>query len=200
LSLTKREVFILAALAVLLLLGAFLRSGGLWRSQDEIPVASEGEKENADAIEDADADEDENNLLYVDVAGAVKNPGVISLPEESRVYRALDKVGLKDDADVERINRARPLVDGEKLLIPYEGENESEAPENTVSLENGEININRADLRDLTELSGIGEVRAQSILDYREEHGPFQDISEIQEVSGIGTATFENIRDDITVY
>lgn len=194
--LNKREIIIVAVLAVLLLLGAFFRKGGIFDSGEELtkPHAQE-----SDGTGEEREDEEKMKKIYVDVAGAVENPGVIRLPTAARVYQALDKVVLQNDADLENINRARPLVDGEKIYVPRQGDKMDSMEEGNV-IEQGKTNINRASLPQLMKLSGIGEVRAQSIITYREEHGPFQELGQIKEVSGIGPSIYESIKDDISIY
>lgn len=165
--------------------------------------------------------------IKVDVSGATVNPGVYELSEGGRVEDALDAAGgLSDEADREwvakNLNLAAKLFDGDKLYIPKVGETEPAAvapiPQNVAGVVSevetspgGEssncsrVNINKASAATLADcLSGIGQSgpeggRAQSIINYREAHGGFKSIEEIQEVSGIGPKTFEKIKDQITV-
>jgi competence protein ComEA len=141
------------------------------------------------------------NRIKVDVAGAVTNPGVYELDEEARVEGALNAAGGisgKADRDwvAKNLNLAAKLSDGDKLYIPEVGETS-----NTSSTSNcSRVNINTASAGTLDEcLSGIGPAYAQNIIDYREAHGGFKSIEEIQEVRGIGPKTFEKIKDQITV-
>lgn len=160
-------------------------------------------------------------LLAVDVSGAVKNPGVYEVLEDSRVEDALEAAGgLADDASTDwvakNLNLAAKLSDGDKIYIPTQREIErtaagvvsgldaqvplpASAP--VVSETNcSKVNINSASAGTLEEcLSGIGPTYAQRIVEYRESHGGFKSIEEIQEVKGIGPATFAKIKDQITV-
>jgi competence protein ComEA len=145
--------------------------------------------------------------IIVHVTGAVNKPGVYSLPAGSRVDEAIEKAGgLASDADTSIVNLAMLLEDGIQIWIPYklnEGVN-LDAPVVEVSVPTpsqlaGKININTATQIELESLSGIGPVIAKAIIQYRLDNGPFTEIEEIQEVSGIGPATFEKIKLYITV-
>jgi competence protein ComEA len=157
--------------------------------------------------------------IVVHVIGAVPRPGVYEFAEGARVRDAVDAAGgLLASANPDAINLAALLTDGQQLNIPYQAGSEPPPDETTLELpgaastsetesggESGDgssgelININTASLEELDSLPGIGPTLAQRIIDYREEHGPFATIEEIMEVSGIGPATFENIKDLITV-
>ena len=115
--------------------------------------------------------------LYID--GAVANPGIYPLKEGDTLQTLLSDAAVEPDADLSHI----------ELYIPREGEDQS--PQ--------KIDINRAEPWLLEALPGIGEVLAQRIVDYRSENGPFRRIEDLFQVSGIGEATFENIKDFITV-
>jgi len=115
--------------------------------------------------------------LYI--GGAVANPGIYSLKEGDTLQTLLSDAGIEPDADLSHI----------EIYIPREGE--EQAPQ--------KIDINRAEPWLLEALPGIGEVLAQRIVDYRSENGPFKRIEDLLKVSGIGEATFEKIRDYITV-
>jgi len=147
--------------------------------------------------------------IRIHVAGAVVRPGVYSLEEDSRVEDAVDAAGgFVVEADKNALNLAARLEDGERLDIPYVAGYVPEEQEGFVVVTEGTpsplagdelVNINTASLEELDKLPGIGRTTAQKIIDYREENGPFVSIEEIVNVSGIGPATFEEIRDLITV-
>ena len=113
------------------------------------------------------------------IGGAVANPGIYSLKEGDTLQALLSDAGVEPDADLSNI----------ELHISREGEEQS--PQ--------KIDINRAEPWLLEALPGIGEVLAQRIVDYRSENGPFKRIEDLLKVSGIGPATFEKIKDYITV-
>lgn len=144
--------------------------------------------------------------INVDVSGAVLHPGVYELPPGSRVEDAIEAAGgFLPDAYPESLNMAAPLSDGTKVLVPLRPETSEENPDATSSKTpiygaGFPININTASKNTLTALPGIGEVKAQAIIDYRTEHGPFTDPEQLMEVSGIGPATYEKLKDYITIY
>lgn len=137
--------------------------------------------------------------LRVYVSGAVNNPDVYTVPPDSIAKDALLAAGGPvPDADLDRINLAAPLADGEHVYVPAVGE--ENLPVRSVSgipvLD--KVDINTASGAELEELPGIGPSLAQRILDYREANGPFVTIEDIVNVSGIGPATYENLKDLIT--
>jgi competence protein ComEA len=139
-------------------------------------------------------------MVYV--SGAVMQPGVYQLAPGSRVKDALEAAGgPASKAELEWLNLAAHLEDGDQIWVPQTGENPASSPARSPTGEPGWklVNLNTATVELLEELPGIGPVTAEKILVYREEHGPFQSIEEIQNVSGIGPATFERIKDLITV-
>jgi len=126
--------------------------------------------------------------IQVHIEGAVVNPGVYSLNLDDRVTDAVEAAGgFAGDADLEAVNLAAKLSDGDRVYIHRTGE----VPQ--------KININTADVWLLDALHGIGEELAQDIIDYRTENGPFQAIEDLINVNGIGPALFEQIKDKITV-
>lgn len=145
--------------------------------------------------------------IIVHVTGAVINPGVYSLPSGSRVKDAIEKSGgLLSDADTTLINLAMLLEDGEQVWVPYHLDDVMGLDKPAVlegepaqGQQTRKININTASQIELESLSGIGPVIAKAVIQYRLENGPFKDIEEIQEVSGIGPVTFEKIKPIITV-
>ena len=147
----------------------------------------------------------EVKYIYVDIAGAVKKPGVLKLEEDTRIYQAIEiSGGLMAEADVSTINMAAKLKDENKIYIPEIGEkldisinNNSQSISGTDN--NIQININSANSQELQELSGVGPSTAEKIIEYRELHGSFQKIEEIMNVSGIGVKTFDKFKDKIYI-
>jgi competence protein ComEA len=116
--------------------------------------------------------------IVIDVEGAVARPGVLELPGGARVGEAIEASGgFLDDADRSALNLARPLVDGEQVYVPAQGEYLS-----------GPVNVNRADAADLEALPGIGAVLAERIVADRAANGPFAALADLERVSGIGPA------------
>ncbi len=140
--------------------------------------------------------------MQVYISGAVAHPDVYTLPPDAIVRDAVEAAGgFTADADRDRINLAQHLSDGEHIHIPRLGEAPTPAPQISegTPLPSGPIDINTATQAELETLPGIGPALAQRIIEYREEHGPFASIEQIQNVSGIGPAKFEAIKDLITV-
>lgn len=167
----------------------------------------------------------DNHEKKLNIKGAVVNPGVYSFNEGERVIDAINKSGgLLENADTSVINLSKNLFDemvivvytvdevnemkGKNILIQYV-EKECNCPtlSNDACLSNdsvkesdsSKISINNASVEELTKLSGIGKSKAKSIVEYRNEHGLFSSIDEILNVSGIGEALFEKIKDNITI-
>ncbi len=130
------------------------------------------------------------NTLLTYISGEVLYSGVYALDRGSRVKDLLLKAKITTDADLEKINLAAPLYDGQKIHIPKKGE-----AEYTGSL----MNINTATKRDLTSLSGIGKNFAEKIIEYRNIYGDFTDIEGLKQISGFGKSRFEKIKDLICV-
>ena len=131
-------------------------------------------------------------MITVYISGAVATPGVYSLPEESRAEAAvLAAGGFLPGAEQDNINLAMTLVDGQQINVP--------GIVDTSHVNAGRVNINTATAAELNTLPGIGPTTAQSIVDYRLQHGLFQVIQDIQNVPGVGPATYAVIKDYITV-
>lgn len=141
--------------------------------------------------------------IMIYVCGAVVNPDVYSLLEGSRVKEAVEAAGgFASDADRVRINLARRLSDGEQVYVPRVGEEALPVtpPAAVVPGQAGsKININAATVEELDTLPGIGPAYAERIVSYRRDFGPFGKLEDIKKVRGIGNATFEEIKDLITV-
>jgi competence protein ComEA len=141
--------------------------------------------------------------ITVDVKGAVLNPGIYHLPSGSRVYDAVQAAGgLSEQANSESVNLAALLADGDAVQVASLGQLSSGsagAPSSSQLGSAGPIDMNRASETELTELPGIGEVRAQAIITYRTEHGPFANVEDLLAVPGIGEGTLDKIRSMITV-
>jgi competence protein ComEA len=137
--------------------------------------------------------------IFVDVAGAVNNPGVYSLSGQSRVIDAIKAAGdSAPGADLSTINLARIVSDGEQIYVDSSSTSKSYGS-GKKNVRVGPVNLNRATKSQLDTLDGIGPVIAQRIIDYRKVNGPFLTIEDIQKVSGIGTAKFAQIKSKIQV-
>jgi len=137
--------------------------------------------------------------LMVDVAGAVVNPGVYSLPLNARVVEAIKAAGgLKKGADTSDINQARILKDGEQIYV-YPSAASSGGVSRPVVRKNGPIMINRATVKDFESLDGIGPVLANRIITYRKSNGPFMAIEDLLKVPGIGQSKFAQFKEKLRV-
>lgn len=156
----------------------------------------------------------ENTVIYVDVTGAVKAPGVYTLPAGSRVFEAIALAGgAREDASLENLNQAGILQDGQQIRVYTEEEAAQMAQQGSLpslpgaetaagqkeSQEASKVNINTAGKEELMTLTGIGETRAEAILAYRQETGGFQAPEDLMQVEGIKEKTFEKLKDQITV-
>lgn len=147
--------------------------------------------------------EENENFIYVDIKGEVKNPGVYKLENDSRIFQLISKAGgLTQFASTKGINLSSKLKDEEVVYIPNETEiADVENPfiKNDDTNDGLKININQAPVELLDTLPGIGLSTAQNIIDYIETNGYFDGIHDITNVTGIGESTFEKIKDYITV-
>lgn len=159
----------------------------------------------AEEVEDNFENEEDKIVIYI--TGEVVNQGVIELEYGSRISDAIEKAGgITETANINNVNLAYKLEDGQKIYIPNINETEveivQEGEDGVVddSSENEEIiNINNATSTELQNLQGIGETLAQNIIDYREENGRFKNIEELMNVPGIGESKFNNIKEQIKV-
>ena len=174
-------------------------------STTEVTVDTKKEQDQAN-------DESKSAKIYVDISGAVKQPGVYQLSEGARLFDLLKQAGgLTEDAAIQTVNQAMIIQDQQKIIILTQAQAESLDTENInngnleeKSDENSpkdaeKLNINQADLTQLQQLSGIGEKKAQAIIDYRNENGSFKTIEDLAKVTGIGEKTVEKLRDSITI-
>lgn len=203
---------------------------GLQEAKAEVDAESSeektsGQKSKVEADEKkSDSEEMQPEMIYVDVCGAVANPGVFQLAAGSRVFQAIEAAGgYLPEAALTCVNRAGVLTDGQQLYILTQEEMERQGldPAEMAGASDGQmngsagtgqntgmtaqvqqdnrININTADEAQLTTLTGIGATRAQAIIAYREENGPFAAIEDIMNVQGIKEGTFAKIKDEIVV-
>lgn len=180
-------------------------------------------------------------IIYVDVCGAVAEPGVYELSSDSRVFQAIEKAGgYLPEAAVSYLNRARSLSDGQQIYVPTReevdsqtipptqdgttqtgtiadnnvngtgstdstkigkasGDNQQPTSDSAGGSADSRINLNTADVSQLTTLTGVGESKALAIIAYREENGPFTSVEDIMNVPGIKEGTYEKIKDKIAI-
>ncbi len=219
----RRKKFVAVLAAVLLAQACFLLAGceagekpedGL----EELEVSSGGENagdsggkaaeksggDSGQAAGEHGGDVSEEGDVYVYVCGAVNAPGVYELKEGARVFEAIQLAGgLTEAAAADAVNQARIVTDGEQIRVPTVEEAQNQgagvAGEVTEGTENNKININTAGKEELMMLTGIGEAKAESIMDYREKNGSFTSIEELMQIEGIKEGVFNKIKDDITI-
>jgi competence protein ComEA len=194
-----REVAALAVLAVAVVAGAgfaFVRS----RPKPEPATQPQAVTVVASASPSASP----AASLVVHVAGAVLRPGVYTFAAGSRVGDAIAAAGGQaPGADVNSINLARPLTDGERVWIPRKGEtpppDPGGGPGSAGGASGGKVNINTASASELENLPGIGPALAERIVEYRTQHGPFRTVKDLMKVTGIGEKKFAALEDQVTV-
>lgn len=208
-SFTKRDQIVILMLVIVVIFIAGYNAINKRMKVDldtDAKEVNDGEKE--EVIDELDEENKEDEIIMVHITGQVYNPGLVQLESGSRVIDAVEKAGgLTNDADLDRINLARKVVDEEKLYIPRIGEEIDENKEELQTVENagnegesssGKVNINTASKEEIMTLPGIGEVLATRIVEYR-ENNKFTTIEDIKNVSGIGSKKFEGIKDLIIV-
>ena len=150
----------------------------------------------------------EEEKIFVYVIGAVNNPGIVEAPLDSRLYEIIEIAGgFAENADETAINLAVTVTDEEKIIIPYKesATNQKETTrinqlyKESTKTSSDKININTANIDELKTLSGIGQSTAEKIINYRKENSKFDKIEDIKNVSGIGDAKFNSIKDKIVV-
>ena len=183
----KRSLLSISALVIALSIFLVMRG-----ATEEIPLVPEGL-----AVTEAVAQ------VTVDVAGAVKVPGVYTLPANSRVMDAIKAAGDKlKGADVSDINLARIVKDGEQIYIYPPNKSGSAiriSPQRAKAKATGPIALNRASAKELESLDGIGPVLAARIIAYLNQNGPFLTVDDLMKVSGIGTVKFAQFKEKLRV-
>lgn len=157
---------------------------------------------------DTSAEENKKNQIVVEIKGAIKNPNVYWIDEDSIVEDLINKAGgLNEDANINSINRAEKLKNHQLIVIPDNNNNNNENDNvnvnilgsNNNKLSSNLIDINTADEKELDSLPGVGPSKAKDIISYREKNGGFKSIEDIKNVKGIGESSFEKIKDKIIV-
>ena len=168
-----------------------------------------------EVLVNAEEKEYKGDTIIVHITGEVKEPGIIELPSEARIADAIEAAGgTTEGADLDEVNLAFVLSDGQKVYIPNKNEKEVSGEKVYITAGSGnniivqdkveegkkqKVNINAAKQEDFEQLPGIGPSIAQRIVEYRDQNGKFTSIDELQEVKGIGEAKFENIKEYVTI-
>ena len=143
----------------------------------------------------------QETVIFVDIKGAVKNPGVYQMKVGDRVKDAIDAAGgLTEEADSQKVNLAKRLEDQMAIVVPKVGEEAEEIPAGETRKEatkEGKVNINTATVEELKTLKGVGENKAEAIIEYRTKNGSFQTKEDLMKVRGIGKKLFESFQERI---
>lgn len=172
--------------------------------QAEVAAVSKDSSSEKEIKKEEREESPEQDLITVDVKGAVKSPGIYDLPVGSRVHDAVQKAGgLTEEADSKSLNLAQKVSDEALVYVPTKGEEAAsqQAASGTTPSTSKEkkINLNKASLEELKQVKGLGGKRAQDIIDHREANGKFKSVDELKKVSGIGAKTIEKLKDYVTV-
>ena len=187
-----------AVIAVILLL--LVAVGGLLPKKEEAVEETEVVVTTVLA-EKTEASTTQETVIFVDIKGAVKNPGVYQMKVGDRVKDALDAAGgLTEEADSQKVNLAKRLEDQMVIVVPKVGEEAEEIPAGETRNEatkEGKVNINTATVEELKTLKGVGEKKAEAIIEYRKKNGSFQTKEDLMKVRGIGKKLFESFQERI---
>ncbi|KMN45275.1 helix-hairpin-helix domain-containing protein [Bacillus sp. LK2] len=157
--------------------------------------AKDVEKKRKPKVSDT---KEQKKIIIIGVKGAVFKEGVYEMKEGDRVKDAVEKAGgLLPDADMKKVNLAQMVQDQMILYVPNKNELVQEGA--AFSKSEDKVQINTASKEQLEKITGIGSRKAESILKYREEHGPFRKIEDLLEIDGIGTKSLEKIKDQIII-
>ena len=172
--------------------------------QAEVAAISKDSSSDKEVNKEEKEESPEQDLITVDVKGAVKSPGIYDLPVGSRVHDAVQKAGgLTEEADSKSLNLAQKVSDEALVYVPTKGEeatSQQAASETSPSTSKEKrVNLNKASLEELKQVKGLGGKRAQDIIDHREANGKFKSVDELKKVSGIGAKTIEKLKDYVTV-
>lgn len=208
----RKKKILFCTVAAMMLLGIAGCENAGEKVQDETLTLQEAADDQAETEKKENVSENqgtEDEMIIVHVCGKVRKEGVVTLPAGSRIYQAIEMAGgMTDEAASSCLNLAEVLTDGARVYVPGKEEVEQgnfmagdgTGMNSSLSGDKEEkVDINRASKEELMTLSGIGESRAEAILQYREEHGAFASIEDLKNVSGIKDGIYEKIKDKITV-
>ena len=174
--------------------------GGLFSKKEE-SVEGTTVVETTMLVEKTEVSTTQETVIFVDIKGEVKNPGVYQMKVGDRVKDALEAAGgLTEEADSQKVNLAKRLEDQMVIVVPKVGEEAEEIPAGATSKEatkEGKVNINTATVEELKTLKGVGEKKAEAIIEYRKKNGSFQTKEDLMKVRGIGKKLFESFQERI---
>jgi len=174
--------------------------GGLFSKKEE-SVEGTTVVETTMLAEKTEVSTTQETVIFVDIKGEVKNPGVYQMKVGDRVKDALDAAGgLTEEADSQKVNLAKRLEDQMVIVVPKVGEEAEAIPAGATSKEaskEGKVNINTATVEELKTLKGVGEKKAEAIIEYRKKNGSFKTKEDLMKVRGIGKKLFESFEERI---
>lgn len=174
--------------------------GGLFSKKEE-SVEGTTVVETTMLAEKTEVSTTQETVIFVDIKGAVKNPGVYQMKVGDRVKDALDAAGgLTEEADSQKVNLAKRLEDQMVIVVPKVGEEAEEIPAGETRKEatkEGKVNINTATVEELKILKGVGEKKAEAIIEYRKKNGSFKTKEDLMKVRGIGKKLFDSFQERI---
>ncbi|GAB6138358.1 helix-hairpin-helix domain-containing protein [Halanaerobaculum tunisiense] len=190
----NNDTIVILLIVVIVGVSGFL----LWQDktdqQETIEIDQEESTAQVKSNQPTEATSQQDEQIIVHIGGAVANPGVYNCQADARLYQALDQAGgPTNQANLNAINLADSIKDGEKIIIPSKSK-EKQTPDS----ESDRININSASQSKLEELEGVGPVTAQKIIIYRQQQGEFSKPEDLIQVAGIGDQTLATIKGQIT--
>ncbi len=201
--LTYRRWVLVAAGGLLVIILFFFT-----RMSHNDPVQTKMTDVNSSAVSNSPNSHSAKRFIYVDVKGAVAHPGVIRLSRDARIEEALKIVKPTAEADLKQVNLAKQLTDQQVLYVPKFGEQVNvPGAESSSGVDNAgpnssdgpKININTAGKNQLCEITGIGDKKADLIIQYRQEHGQFKSVDDLKNISGFGDKTVAKIKPQLSV-
>lgn len=187
----KNWYFVLIAIAVVI----WILLDPSYERKDELKIDMAQQTEEMD--EEIETTEETVTEYMVDIKGAVKQPGVYQVKEQNRVKDVIKMAGgLEKTADQEAINLAERVFDEMVIFVPFIGE---EAASPADHLDDGKIRINQVTAEEITSIPGIGQVKANAIVEYRDTHGKFVEMEDLLKVSGIGEKTVELMKEHVRI-
>lgn len=202
-SLKKYSLYLIAGIIILLII-CFCFLVGKEKGSTEPGVLKEQHETQVTLEEKQESAEKEPTSIVVEVKGAVRKPGVYAFMAEDRVEEAIKRAGgFTSKADTVDINQAAKLEDSMMIYVRKKGEADKQgqtAAADTPGNEQSQgVNVNQADAAELQTINGIGPSKAEAIITYREEHGEFQQIEDLRNISGFGEKTIERLKNQLTV-
>ncbi|WP_144557084.1 helix-hairpin-helix domain-containing protein [Bacillus pumilus] len=202
--LKKYSLYIGAGLMVTIIILFFLFAGNN-ESVREPSVLKVDQNKQVTLEDKQEKTDNDSSSIFVEVKGAVKKPGVYTFQSDARVEEAIRKAGgFTSKADTIEINQAAKLEDSMMIYVRKQGEAERQtqtagASATSDNEKSQSVNVNQADATELQTINGIGPAKAEAIITYREEHGEFQQIEDLRNISGFGEKTIERLKNELTV-